>query len=611
MLAANEAVGDSFQRRNEPVLWRIHDAPGRAKLETFAPAGRRATACPSTWTRRARPRGSASCWSGCKGHPAEKPLSFQLLRSLKQASYDMVNVGHFGLASQAYVHFTSPIRRYPDVVAHRRLKQRLALLGQAGRRFRPRRPTASDEPTAIWSGDGRRRVVVRRAQGDGDRARGDRPLPGLLHARPGGRRVRGDGLGGDLVRDLRGGGRALRRGAGAGRGAGRRHLQLRRVGPAPGGPALGPRRSPWATRSRWRCCRSAWPAGSIDFRLHGHRAEAPFRRRPRAGAPAPESQRRPQGRPQRTSARANASTDGRPTRKPPAPSAGSRAQPARARVAAVEAGAGGAAWLSRPPPDITPADFFETLAARCLRRRWRQAPPERPLVRVSLSGTEGGGMGAASRRRARLRVAQNPVGAPAPGRADRPDARTSVDAAERRRFPGGVGRRPGPARTVARRLGPLDMLFLDHARRGSAAARSTGGCWSSCRPPAAALGAGPGDGQGGLSAGRPRATVRVDAPPTKGCGTAAAAAAGAAGTQGRRRGRPRPGHAGADAAGQSPHPRLGPISDFAWLVAGGGPDLGAGVLLDERRARAATTPAMASTATVTIVRTLRRPASAG
>ena len=63
MLAANEAVGDSFQRRNEPVLWRIHDAPDSAKLETFAswPA---ATACPSTSTRRAPPRAWGSCWSG-------------------------------------------------------------------------------------------------------------------------------------------------------------------------------------------------------------------------------------------------------------------------------------------------------------------------------------------------------------------------------------------------------------------------------------------------------------------------------------------------------------------------------------------------------------------
>jgi ribonuclease R len=129
MLAANEAVGDSFQRRNEPVLWRIHDAPDTVKLEAF---GQLATsyALPFDLEAVRTPKGLGQLLQRLKGHPSEKPLSFQLLRSLKQASYDMVNIGHFGLASQAYIHFTSPIRRYPDVVAHRRLKQRLALLGK-------------------------------------------------------------------------------------------------------------------------------------------------------------------------------------------------------------------------------------------------------------------------------------------------------------------------------------------------------------------------------------------------------------------------------------------------------------------------------------------------
>jgi ribonuclease R len=56
---------------------------------------------------------------------------------LKQATYDLVNIGHFGLASQAYIQFTSPIRRYPDVVAHRRLKQRLARMGKPAGGFPP------------------------------------------------------------------------------------------------------------------------------------------------------------------------------------------------------------------------------------------------------------------------------------------------------------------------------------------------------------------------------------------------------------------------------------------------------------------------------------------
>ena len=63
MLAANEAVGDSFQRRNEPVLWRIHDAPDSAKLEAF---GQLATsyALPFDRSRCAHPRAWGSCWNG-------------------------------------------------------------------------------------------------------------------------------------------------------------------------------------------------------------------------------------------------------------------------------------------------------------------------------------------------------------------------------------------------------------------------------------------------------------------------------------------------------------------------------------------------------------------
>ena len=129
MLAANEAVGDSFQKRGEAVLWRIHDAPDAIKLENFA-ALAQSYALPFDIDEARTPKGLGSLLSRLKGHPAEKPLSFQLLRSLKQASYDLVNVGHFGLASPAYIQFTSPIRRYPDVVAHRRLKQRLATIGR-------------------------------------------------------------------------------------------------------------------------------------------------------------------------------------------------------------------------------------------------------------------------------------------------------------------------------------------------------------------------------------------------------------------------------------------------------------------------------------------------
>ena len=64
-------------------------------------------------------------------HPRRAVLEMLLLRSLKQAVYDVTNIGHFGLASEAYVHFTSPIRRYPDIEIHRAVK-RLLRGGEAG-----------------------------------------------------------------------------------------------------------------------------------------------------------------------------------------------------------------------------------------------------------------------------------------------------------------------------------------------------------------------------------------------------------------------------------------------------------------------------------------------
>jgi ribonuclease R len=127
MLAANEAVGNSFHDRDEDTAWRVHKVPDQEKVAAFASLAER-YGVRFDPTEATTPLGLASVLKRLRGHPAEKPLSMLLLRALKQATYDVVNVGHFGLASPAYLHFTSPIRRYPDVIVHRLLKQRLASL---------------------------------------------------------------------------------------------------------------------------------------------------------------------------------------------------------------------------------------------------------------------------------------------------------------------------------------------------------------------------------------------------------------------------------------------------------------------------------------------------
>jgi ribonuclease R len=144
MLAANEAVGDSFQDRKEDTAWRIHEVPDTEKLEAFASLAER-YGIRFDPEEAKTPLGLSLVLKRLRGNPAEKPLSLLLLRALKQAVYDVVNVGHFGLASPAYLHFTSPIRRYPDVIVHRLLKHRLASLGKPAGAFTPMAKT--DMPT--------------------------------------------------------------------------------------------------------------------------------------------------------------------------------------------------------------------------------------------------------------------------------------------------------------------------------------------------------------------------------------------------------------------------------------------------------------------------------
>ncbi len=285
MLAANEAVAGSFQERGDDTLWRIHDAPDRARLEEFAALAEN-YGIPVDLDETRTPKGLKRVLDKLKGHSAEKALSFQLLRSLKQATYDVVNIGHFGLASADYLHFTSPIRRYPDSdrppapqVAPGRPRQAGWRLQAAQRRPGSRSGRAAE--------DGRR-VVVLRAAGDGGRARGGRSLPGLLHARPGGGRARRGHLRRHRVWPVRDHRRSVRRGVGPDRRHLGRLLHLRRAGLSPRRASLGA----GVRAGRQRAGRG--PVGQRRAAKDRLRA-----RRPRLAAPRPRLPARRQTAPRR------------------------------------------------------------------------------------------------------------------------------------------------------------------------------------------------------------------------------------------------------------------------------------------------------------------------
>jgi len=121
MLAANRQVALHFFRNAQPTLYRVHDRPDLEKLEGFAYLvagfGYKFAASPNLPT-----RAFSAFLDKVKGKPEEELINELLLRSMKKAVYQPQNIGHFGLAFTHYLHFTSPIRRYPDLLVHRLLK---------------------------------------------------------------------------------------------------------------------------------------------------------------------------------------------------------------------------------------------------------------------------------------------------------------------------------------------------------------------------------------------------------------------------------------------------------------------------------------------------------
>lgn len=119
MIAANEAVAEYIKSLGIPSLYRVHEEPDISKVDEII---RMVRHIPGLRKKVLRPSDFSDLLNKVKGTPLEEIVNYMVLRSLKQARYSPVNVGHFGLASKCYTHFTSPIRRYPDLVVHRILR---------------------------------------------------------------------------------------------------------------------------------------------------------------------------------------------------------------------------------------------------------------------------------------------------------------------------------------------------------------------------------------------------------------------------------------------------------------------------------------------------------
>jgi ribonuclease R len=123
MLAANETVAQHLDDNEVPTLYRIHEAPDPLKVEQFEEFVSTLGYTLDVPANAVKPRHFQKLVEKIHGKPEEKPIAFLMLRTMQKARYEENNRGHFGLAASSYTHFTSPIRRYPDLVVHRSLRE--------------------------------------------------------------------------------------------------------------------------------------------------------------------------------------------------------------------------------------------------------------------------------------------------------------------------------------------------------------------------------------------------------------------------------------------------------------------------------------------------------
>jgi ribonuclease R len=140
MLVANETVASHLGSNEVPTLYRVHEEPDPLKVEEFEEFISTLGYSLSKSASDVSPRDFQKLVQRMRGTPEEKPIAFLMLRTMQKARYDASNLGHFGLAAENYTHFTSPIRRYPDLVVHRTLRE-----ARQGRMTEDRREEQTEE----------------------------------------------------------------------------------------------------------------------------------------------------------------------------------------------------------------------------------------------------------------------------------------------------------------------------------------------------------------------------------------------------------------------------------------------------------------------------------
>lgn len=122
MLAANETVAEHFNRLDVPFIYRIHEDPKPEKLQRFFEFITNFGYIVRGSANDVHPKALQEIIQAVAGKPEETVISTVMLRSMQQAKYDPESLGHFGLSAEFYTHFTSPIRRYPDLIVHRLIR---------------------------------------------------------------------------------------------------------------------------------------------------------------------------------------------------------------------------------------------------------------------------------------------------------------------------------------------------------------------------------------------------------------------------------------------------------------------------------------------------------